>query len=410
MSSSPEARRPRAALALLLFASTLTVMAGAIISPVLEVIRDDLDITGTEAGLLLTVHGLTIAVAGPLTGRFVDRFGPRTPLAAGLTLYGLAGGAGLLTDSYVALLLSRVVFGVGAAVLFTATTVAMLSLYQGPARDRVMGWRGTATSLGGVTWPLIGGGLGTLSWHAPFAVYALGLPLGLLTLRLMPRVAGGKPPAGPAVGGPTMVRRHPVLLGHYGLLALSTVLLYTVIVFAPLRLARLGVDSPFVVSLYPAAMAAVMGLVALAYAPLRARLGYDLLLRAAMGSAVVAFLLAGLSDSPALLALAVVVFGAGQGLVLPALTVLIGEAVPVQLRGKATALSATALFGGQFVSPLLIGPLAEATSLTTGFLTAAALAAAGLVPLLLVRLGGSEAPASAPPVPGAAPDRAGHKS
>ena len=36
--------------------------------------------------------------------------------------------------------------------------------------------------LGAAVWSLVGGAFGTLSWHAPFAVYALALPLGLLAL------------------------------------------------------------------------------------------------------------------------------------------------------------------------------------------------------------------------------------
>ncbi|MPY81074.1 MAG: MFS transporter, partial [Actinophytocola sp.] len=41
-------------------------MAGAIVMPVLEVIRGDLRVTGTAAGLIITAHGLAIAVASPL--------------------------------------------------------------------------------------------------------------------------------------------------------------------------------------------------------------------------------------------------------------------------------------------------------------------------------------------------------
>ena len=38
--------------------------------------------------------------------------------------------------------------------------VALLALYRGSVRDRVMGWRSTATSVGGLVWPLLGGVLG----------------------------------------------------------------------------------------------------------------------------------------------------------------------------------------------------------------------------------------------------------
>lgn len=65
----------RTVLVLLLLASMLTVMAGAIITPVVEVMRGDLKIDGTAAGLILTMHGLVIAVSSPLAGWLIDRWG-----------------------------------------------------------------------------------------------------------------------------------------------------------------------------------------------------------------------------------------------------------------------------------------------------------------------------------------------
>lgn len=84
--------RHPAALALLLLASTLGVMGGSIIVPVLEVIRSDLGVDGTAAGLIITAHGLAIAVASPATGWMIDRWGVRRPLAGGLALYGVEIG------------------------------------------------------------------------------------------------------------------------------------------------------------------------------------------------------------------------------------------------------------------------------------------------------------------------------
>ncbi|GAA4915051.1 MFS transporter [Streptomyces coeruleoprunus] len=386
-------RPSRAALPVLLLASTLAVMAGAMITPVLEVIRGDLGVSGTAAGLIITAHGLAIAVTSPVVGRLIDRHGVRGPLAGGLVLYGVAGAAGLVIDDYLPLILSRFVFGAGAAAVFSGTTVALLALYQGPERDRVMGWRSTATSLGGVVWPLVGGALGGLSWHAPFAVYLVGVPIGLATLAALPKAAAG--PSGGGGGVLALLRDRPALLGYYGLQAVSAVLLYGVAVFLPQRLAEVGVEAPFLVSLYTVAMMGAMSLVGLAYAGMRAAAGYRTLLSAAAVAWVVSFVLLGTVDQPWLLLLAPLLFGAGQGIAFPALTVLVGEAAPPELRGQATSLSGTANFAGQFLSPLLLGPVIGATSLTTGFLAAAGLSA--VVLLGLVRLREPAAPTTGNP-------------
>lgn len=47
-----------------------------------------------------------------------------------------------------------------------------------------MGWRTSAITAGGVVWPLLAGVLGETSWHGAFAVYLVGLPLGLAVLRI----------------------------------------------------------------------------------------------------------------------------------------------------------------------------------------------------------------------------------
>lgn len=382
----------RAALVVLLLGSTLVVMAGAVLSPVLALLRADLALTSTAAGLVLTVHALVIAVASPGIGWLVDRYGPRGPLAAGLVVYGLAGGAGLLTTSYPTLLASRVVFGLGAAAVFTGTTVALLAQFQGTQQDRVMGWRSTATSLGGVAWPLIGGALGTVSWHAPFAVYLLGVPLGAATLLVLRRgrAAPDRSESGAEDEGGLLrlLQRRPRILGQYGLLATGTVLLYALVAFLPLRLAELDVRSPLLVAVLTISMSVAMSIAGLAYATVVARLGSLRLLRGVYLAFTAAFALLAATDELVLMVAAQALFGAGMGLAIPALTVMLSKASPPRLRGAVMALSATAIFLGQFLAPVLLGPLADATSLTTSFAAAAVLAAGVLAALFTTTLRG----------------------
>lgn len=374
------AGRRSGALAVLLLGSTLTVMAGAVLSPVVELLRAERGISATAAGLVVTVHGASLAVAGPLVGRAVDRWGTRRPLAAGLLLYGLSGGAGLVVEAYPVLIATRLVFGVGAAFVFTGTTVALLDRYDGIRRDRVMGWRSTAISLGGVAWPLAGGALGALSWHAPFAVYLLALPLAALTWNLPEDPQPPEPPKPPENTKPPerTLPRNPALAGTYALQCVATALLYAVLVFLPVRLAELGVTSTVAVACYTAGLSVAMSGAGLAYPRLRARLGHRGLLRVAFAAWAFASLAlaAGAGAGPLLPLAAAALFGAGMGVAVPALTVLTGDHAPPGRRGQATALLATAGFAGQFAAPLVFGPLAAATSTPVTFLAAAALAAA----------------------------------
>ncbi|PRW63623.1 MFS transporter [Actinopolyspora mortivallis] len=396
----------KTALVTLLLASTLAVMAGAILTPVLEVIRGDLGVTGTAAGLIITAHGLVIALSSPLWGWAIDRWGVRLPLAGGLALYGLAGGAGVLTSSYPALIASRLLFGLGAAAVFTGTTVALLNLFRGEERDRVMGWRATATSLGGVLWPLLGGAVGGFSWHAPFAIYLVGVPLGFAVLGL-PFTSNEEEGRGARVarGGTLRLwRRRPLLLGLYGMQLVTAVLMYALIVFLPQRLSQIGIEAPLLVSLYNVTMSAVMSLVGLVYATMRAHLGYETLFRITLTSWVAAFLLLATTSHPLLIAAAPALLGLGQGIALPAITSLVGDTAPPQLRGQATSVLGTVTFAGQFASPLLLGPLVRATSIPAAYLASAGVAGIVLVLLLVTRVSW-DSPPNVEPAPSPEPVR-----
>ncbi|MBB4934790.1 MFS family permease [Lipingzhangella halophila] len=383
------------ALWVLLLASTLGVMAGATVAPVLALIQNDLGVSGTAAGFIITTHGLTIAITSPLVGRAIDRWGVRVPLGAGLVLYGLGGGAGLVAPDYPSLIASRFALGLGASVVFTGTTVALLALYQGPMRDRVMGWRTTATTAGGVLWPLLAGVLGGVSWHAAFGIYLVGVPLGVAALLTLPKGASSGSDSGKTSGSLLgLLRTSPVLIGLAGIMLASGAMMYVPAVFLPKRLEEIGITAPFLVAVYGVTLAAVTAsMVGLVYARVRARLSHAAILRLAAASWGVAFLIYGTVNHPVPLLLAPALAGVGNALAMPALTVLIADHAPVALRGRATSLQGTAMFTGQFVSPLLVGPLVAATSYTTGFLAAGGVAAAVLAATVFTRVAAEPAPA-----------------
>jgi MFS transporter, ACDE family, multidrug resistance protein len=291
----------------------------------------------------------------------------------------------MVTTSYSALIVSRAVFGIGAALVFTGTTVAMLSLYSGAIRDRVIGWRTTATSLGGIIFPVIGGGLATVfSWHATFGLYVVGVPLGLAALAAIPETRAEVRSDRDGGSLRTLLRR-PALIGVFFLVVTQAIMLYALAVFLPLRLGELGHGAPVLVSAYMALMAATSSIVGVAYGWLGKRVSYLALLRLTALTWIVAFLILGTSGDLVVLAGGSAVLGIGNALAFSTTSVLIDEYVPEALLGRAMAGFSTCMFLGQFVSPLLLGPLMEATSITAGYLVLAGEAAVILTVLLVLR-------------------------
>ncbi|WP_136716145.1 MFS transporter [Halorientalis salina] len=373
--------------------ATLTVMAGAILGPVVPGIQAGLGVSESLAGLIITTHGLFIVLTSPLAGAIIDRFGPRRPFVGGLLVYAVGGGAGLVVETFAPLLVSRAVLGIGTAFVYTGVTVLIYDLYEGQRMDRALGLRSSANSAGAAVWPLVGGALGTLSWQFPFAVYLIALPLGLLAVVTVPETGrgstntaanGGADPSrtdGGLAGVVSVFRRRPALLAVYLLYFGANTLLYSIVVFYPQLLEGVGITSSFSISLYLAANGAAGGLSAVAYDRLKRRVGAHALVLAALGLWSLAFALAVVADSALLAVPPVVCFGLGLGLVFPSSFAWVESLAPADRQGQYSSYVASFGYIGQFLSPVLFGPLVPLVGVRGVFGAAAAVAVTGALSL-----------------------------
>jgi ACDE family multidrug resistance protein len=371
----------RATLWVLLVSATLTVMAGAILGPVVPSIQSNLGVSESLAGLIITTHGALIVLVSPIAGAIIDRIGPRRPYIFGLFLYGFGGGAGLVIDSFVPLLLSRAVLGVGVAFVYTGLTVLIFSIYQGQQMDRALGLRSSANSLGAVVWPLLGGALGALTWQAPFGVYLLAIPLGLLALATIPEPAQTDGSAEGLAGVLAVFRRQPAILSVYLLYFGTNALLYSIVVFYPQLLNGLGITSSFGISLYLSANGLAGGISAALYDRLVARTTRHRLVGTAFLLWIVGFASAAVATSALLAVPGVLAFGLGLGLVFPSAFSWIEALAPTDKQGQLSSYLASAGYTGQFLSPVLFGPLVPLFGIRGVFGAAAVVAAASAIAL-----------------------------
>jgi len=392
-----ESSPTRIVLWVIVAAATLTVMAGAILGPVVPQIQSALGVSDTAAGLIITTHGGVIVLASPIVGALIDRIGPRRPFIGGLAIYGLGGGAGLLVDSYLPLLASRVVLGVGTAAVYTSITVLLYQLYAGQAMERALGYRSSANSAGAAVWPLVGGAAGTVTWNLPFAVYLIALPLGALALLTIPEPATASTASddsepssetattlrGRLAATAAVVGARPQLLFVYLLYFTANTLLYVVVVFYPQFLDGVGVDSSAAISLYLAANGAAGGVTAVAYDRLRKRVSRLTLVGVAVGLWTIGF--AGVSAVTTAVGalLPVVLFGAGIGLVFPSAFAWVEQFAPAAKQGQFSAYLASVGYTGQFLAPVLFGPLVPGLGVAGVFAVGAAVAAVGVVTVVV---------------------------
>ena len=372
-------------------AATLTVMAGAILGPVVPQIQSALGVSDPAAGLIITTHGGVIVLASPFVGGLIDRIGPRRPFIGGLAIYGLGGGAGLVVDSYLPLLASRVVLGVGTAAVYTSITVLLYQLYEGQAMERALGFRSSANSAGAAVWPLVGGAAGTVTWNLPFAVYLVALPLGALAFLTIPEPTApsmASDTSGSTAGTTTTLRERlaataaivgarPQLLFVYLLYFTANTLLYVVVVFYPQFLSGVGVESSAAISLYLAANGAAGGVTAVAYDRLLKRSSRLTLVGIAVGLWTVGFAGVSAVTTAGGALLPVILFGAGIGLVFPSAFAWVEQFAPASKQGQFSAYLASVGYTGQFLAPVLFGPLVPAVGVAGTFAVGAAVAAIG---------------------------------
>jgi MFS family permease len=376
-------------LGVILASATLTIMAGSIIAPVLNLMRDGLGVAPQSVGLIITTHGLFMALFSPLMGSVIDRKGARRPYIVALICYGLAGGSGLLINSFWVLLISRACLGIALAGIFTGINVLILNRYDGIERDRVMGWRGSAQSFGGVIWPLIGGTLGGFSWRFPFAVYMLAIPIGLLAIAAVAEPDIQQPARSESKGSPSVFRvfrESPVLLIIYGLMFFGNILLYAIVIFLPQLLESFGISSTFRIGLFITVMTGSGGVTAFIYGKIRSRFTYRIIVTIGVALWTVAFTTISQASGSGMIAIAVALFGVSQGLNLPTVMVWIGDVVPPSFRGRFSSYLGTFGFIGQFLSPIVFAPVFMLVGLKGVFLAGAGVGAAWFL-LLLFGLG-----------------------
>ena len=384
MSDTPAIPWRSPTLHVVLASSLMGVMGVSLLSPTLPAVQQAFGVTETQVSLLLTAFSLPGIVLAPLIGVLADRYGRRAVLVPCLVAYGLAGGSVVLLRSFEVVLALRVVQGAAASGLVTLAVTLIGDSFAGRQRNQLMGVNGAVISVGTAAYPLLGGALAELTWTAPFALYLLGVPVGLLALRALPgRDATASDDArgldylrGVVAAVPT--RRALLVYGTY--VAVFVVLYGAILTTLPLLLSQEYGLSPFGNGLLLTASSAMTGLVSANNGRLAGRFSNERLV--GFGFLAYGFGLLGiwLAGSPVETALAILLFGTGMGLTLPSLDTATSSLAGRAYRGGVTSLRTTAIRLGQTIGP----PLFTTAAVVTGsrpllFAAGAATLAVGVV-------------------------------
>ncbi len=368
--SSP--RITRAAAWAILLCSSLTVMSGAIVSPVLPQIAREFAATPHAqllSRLVITLPALAIALSGIFAGLLADRVGRERVLLASLVLYAIAGTSGLYLSSLPTILVGRFVLGLSVAGIMAACGALVADRFDASQRPRFLGMQAAFMAAGGVVFVPLGGYLGTISYHAPFAIYAaslLLLPLAAATLRPLPAAPSPAPGTHDASSAPTTTWRR-ALLPALLLAVLFQIAFYLGPVQTPFLMKDVLGASTLVAGLCVACMTLAASLVSLNFARLVRGAGpYAIAAATALVMALGCVATWRATSIPAAF-LAQALFGAGAGLIMPNLMSWTMRLAPPHARGSASGTLTAAIFAGQFLSPLCVQPVIARADVPAAF-------------------------------------------
>lgn len=380
----------------LLVVMALPMMAFAPLSPALPAISAHFaDVPNIEylSRFVLTMPAIFIALLSPAAGFLVDRFGRKRLLLGSIALYGVSGLSGGAFDSLPLLLASRGVIGIAMAGILTATTTLVGDYFDGAERQRFLGLRGAFVNYVAVFVNVLGGLIATVNWRASFAIFVVAfalIPLVARNLYEPVRQTRAAPADGPGRNGPTLgVEPVPALfLAFAYLLTIAwSMAFFMVPVQIPFLLLELGAESPAIAGLAIATSGFSVATISLFYARIRSRFRAETLMAIGFSLVAVGFILVARAGSASQVFGALAVSGAGFGFLMANIVVWILDNTPARVRGRVAGGTTTAIFVGQFSSPLVSQPIAGAFSLATAYAVVAAataVIAGGFVLYLIV--------------------------
>ncbi len=361
----------------LLAASSLTVMAGAIVAPSLPAMGkafSAIDPHGTLTRLVLTVPALSVALIAPLSGWLVDRLGRKRLLLFSILLYVLAGTSGAYLPTIWSILVGRAILGLAVAGIMISATTLIGDYFTGPARGRFLGLQGAFMALGGVVFLTGGGMLAEIGWRMPFLVYALALPLFFLGMWSINEPVRDVRSVADTLHSHTKSQNNH--LGTVSLIYLAGVLsmmvFYLTPVQIPFHLEKFG-GGGLQSGLAIAASTLSGAIAAFAYGRIGKSMGV-------IGCTLFCFALMGVgygiiaaSSGYLGVLIGLVVSGFGSGLNMPNLSTWLLSIAPEHWRGRLTGGLTACLFTGQFLSPLAAKPFVMQGGTTAAFVVAAGL-------------------------------------
>ncbi|MFP4877811.1 multidrug efflux MFS transporter NorA [Mammaliicoccus sciuri] len=140
----------------------------SIVIPVLPTILHDLDLNGSDLGMLVAVFAMFQMIASPFGGRFADKFGKKIIIIIGLLLFSISEFIFAMGNSFSILLVSRVLGGISVAFVMPGVNGMIGDLSTSENRAKNFSYMSAVINTGFIVGPGVGGFLAEISHRMPF--------------------------------------------------------------------------------------------------------------------------------------------------------------------------------------------------------------------------------------------------
>jgi len=359
----------------LLLASTLMILSGAAIAPALPAIAQAFaNVSGADFWVhqILTLTGLSVAIAAPLIGRYLDKSDPRHLFLLSLGFAGITGSVSFFyPDSLLLLIASRLLLGIAVAGVMVSFTLLIAGYFSGGGLDRMLGLQAGVGAYAAVAYLLVGGLLAEVHWSWAFLLFLMPLLLIIPAWKTLDKVEPAAPPPTDAAN-PEVPSR--ALQGMYALGLVEAMFLYWLLVHIPFHLQA---HLPISASGSGVAIAGMMltsALIAGRYQQLRGEKAFALLQGIAFIIFAVGLSLLAAGTSVVMLTLGLLLSGVSLGLLRPNIMRWLLSLASPATRGQAVGLFTSAFFIGQFLSAPIAEPVISLGGRSLAFGWAALLA------------------------------------
>ncbi|QEY26790.1 DHA2 family efflux MFS transporter permease subunit [Neisseria zalophi] len=163
---------------LLATAIFMQMLDATILNTALPAIAKDLNESALNMQSAIVSYALTLAIFIPISGYLADKFGTKKVFIISIFIFSLGSLFCALSGSLIQLDISRVIQGMGGALMTPVARLAMIKTYPKNELVGAMNYAIIPALIGPILGPLVGGYLvEIMSWHW---IFLINIPMGLL--------------------------------------------------------------------------------------------------------------------------------------------------------------------------------------------------------------------------------------